>query len=284
MNLAFAAPAAILLGLLSLYPIVLLVRLSVSDVGAQELLGYWPFTGLDNFTAIFADPVFWTVATQTLIFVVAVLVATLVLGFIAAMLLRRTTRFHGTTLTLMIFVWALPPVVVGSLWRFMLSSNGPVNAVLGALHLIDRPVAFLSQPITSLASIAVVTLWVGVPFATLVLKSAILDIPVEIWDAAEVDGAGHRQTVWYIVLPAIRPTLYILSVLSVMHAFKGFDFIYVMTKGGPGTSSSTIPFLGYLTAFQDYQFGRASAISVVAMLVVLLLSVAYMLSVRGEDR
>ncbi|MEA5118256.1 MAG: sugar ABC transporter permease, partial [Propionicimonas sp.] len=200
------------------------------------------------------------------------------------MALRKQTRLNYLSQTLMIFVWALPPVVVGNVWSFLLSSTGPVNALLVDAGIAASPIPYLSQPDTALLGIGAVTIWAGVPFAVLVLKSAILDIPVEILDAARVDGARPMQVVWNIILPFIRPTLYILGVLSVVSAFKGFDFIYVMTKGGPGTSSSTIPFLAYRTAFRDYQFGTAGAISVLAMLIVLVLAVAYIVAVRREDR
>ena len=283
-NAVFSAPAFVLLAVLSLYPMYILIRMAFSQVDAQDLLGAWPLNGLTNFVVVFSDPAFLAVTLQTLVFVAGVMVFTLVVGFVVAMLLRPATRLTGATQTMMIFVWALPPVVVGSLWKFLLASGGPINAILLAAHLEPTPVPFLSETQTSLFSIAAVTVWVGIPFAVLVLKSAILDIPVEVWDAARVDGAGLMQTIWYIILPAVRPTLYILGVLSVVGAFKGFDFIYVMTVGGPGTSSSTIPFFGYLKAFQNYQFGQAAAISVVAMIIVLVLAVAYIIAVRREER
>jgi multiple sugar transport system permease protein len=283
-QLVFMAPAAILLGVLSLYPIYLMVRMALSDVTAANILGAWPLIGLGNLIETVQNPTFQAVTLQTLVFLLGVLVFTLTVGFVWAMMLRLPTRVNYLAQTLMVFVWALPPVVVGNVWSFLLSSSGPVNAALVAGHVVPSPIPFLSQPQTSLLSIAVVTIWAGVPFAVLVIKSAILDIPTEVLEAARVDGAKPIQTAWHIVLPSIRPTLYILGVLSVVGAFKGFDFIYVMSAGGPGTSSSTIPFLAYRTAFKDYEFGTAGAMSVLAMLVVLALATAYIVVVRREDR
>lgn len=283
-QLVFMAPAAILLGVLSLYPIYLMVRMALSDVTAANLRGAWPFIGFSNLTQTLQDPTFRAVTLQTLVFLFGVLVFTLAVGFVWAMMLRLPTRINYVAQTLMVFVWALPPVVVGNVWSFLLSSSGPLNAALVAGHVVPSPIPFLSQPETSLLSIAAVTLWAGVPFAVLVIKSAILDIPVDVLEAARVDGAKPIQTVWHIILPSIRPTLYILGVLSVVGAFKGFDFIYVMTTGGPGASSSTIPFLAYRTAFKDYQFGTAGAMSVLAMLIVLVLATAYIVVVQREER
>lgn len=283
-NLIFTAPATILLGVLSVYPMWILVQMSISDVTISNILGYWPIIGLDNFRFIFADPVFRGVTVQTVFFVLIILVVTMVAGTLCALVLKSNNRLARVTQTVMILVWILPPVIVGSLWKFLLASDGAVSTALQGLGLVDGPVPFLSQPVTSLAAIVVVSLWVGVPFATLVIKSAMLDISPEMLEAARVDGASPTRSFLLIILPMIRPTLLILAVLSVVGAFKAFDFIYVMTYGGPGTSSSTIPFLGYLTAFQSYQFGRASAISVVAMMFVLILAVAYIVAIRKEER
>lgn len=282
--LILALPSIVLLAVLALYPMVILVQMSMSEVRADNLRGAWDFNGLENFVAIFQDPDFRQVLAQTLVLVFGVMVVSLAVGFIVAMLLRHTTKLGFVTQTIMLLVWALPPVVVGSLWKFFFASTGPLNQLLISIGLIDDPIPFLSQPSTSLLGIAAVTLWVGIPFATLVLKSAVLDVPLEIWEAARVDGASTLQLVLQIILPMIRPTLYILGVLSVVGTFKGFDFIYVMTVGGPGVSSSTVPFLGYRTAFENYEFGLAGAISVVAMVMVLALAVAYIFALRREER
>ena len=282
--LILALPSVVLLTVLALYPMVILIQMSLSDVGVGNLRGAWPLNGLANFAEIFQDPDFRQVLAQTLVLVIGVMIVSLAVGFIVAMLLRHTTKLGFVTQTIMLLVWALPPVVVGSLWKFFFASGGPLNQMLIAIRLIDRPIPFLAQPSTSLLAIAAVTLWVGIPFAALVLKSAILDVPLEVWEAARVDGASTLQLVFRIILPMIRPTLYILGVLSVVATFKGFDFIYVMTVGGPGVSSSTVPFLGYLTAFQSYEFGLAGAISVVAMIMVLGLTVAYIFALRREEK
>jgi multiple sugar transport system permease protein len=283
-RLGFSAPAAALLAVLSLYPLVVLVQMSVDDVTITNLLRYWPYVGFRNFQDQLTDPTFRTVAVQTLILVTAILILTLVLGFLLAMVLRENTRLNRITQTTMILVWTLPPIVAGSLWKFLLASDGGLSDLLVRMHVLDHPTAFLSQSSTALAAVTAVTLWSSAPFAVMVIKSAILDVPRDVIDAARVDGASTRQVVTSVIVPMIRPTLLILGVLSVVGAFKAFDFIYVMTRGGPGTSSTTIPFLGYLLAFQNYQFGAAGAVSVLAMLVVLVLAMGYIYAVRREER
>ncbi len=258
--------------------------MSISRVTIGDIVVAWPFAGLSNFARVFASSGFHQVAVQTLVFVAAVVVATMVAGLLIALLLRGSGRLSLVTQTTLILVWTLPPVIVGSLWKFLLATDGFVNDVLLVLHLESRPTSFLAQPVTGLGAEAAVTIWVGVPFAALVIKSALLDVSEEIVDAARVDGATQLQIVMRILLPLIRPTLLILGVLTVVAAFKAFDLIYAMTRGGPGTSSATLPFLGYITAFQSYDFGGAAAISVVTMAVVLALAIAYILAVRREAR
>jgi multiple sugar transport system permease protein len=279
-----AVPAAALLAVLSLYPLIVLIQMSLSDVTISNLLGYWPSVGLRNFSDQLTSSTFRAVAVQTFALVIAVLVLSLLFGFLAAMVLRENTAFNRITQTTMILVWTLPPIVVGSLWKFLLASDGGLNQLLVRLHLIAHPVPFLSRSSTALVAITAITLWASAPFAAMIIKSAILDLPADVLDAARVDGANSIQVVTRVILPMIRPTLLILGVLSVVGAFKAFDFIYVMTRGGPGTSSTTIPFLGYLLAFQNYQFGAAGAVSVMAMLVVVALAVGYILAVRRETR
>ncbi len=280
----FAAPGFILLAIMSLYPMVLLVQMSVSDVTIRNILGTWQFVGALNFITVMSSLTFQAVVVQTLLFVMLVLVATMLAGLIVAVLLRPSGGFSLVTQTTLILVWTLPPVIVGALWKFLFASDGAVNQFLLFTGVSESTIPFLSQPSTALVAIASVAVWIGVPFAGLVLKSAILDVPEEVLDAARVDGATSQQVLMRIVIPMIRPTLLILGVLIVVGAFKAFDLIYTMTRGGPGTSSTTIPYLGYTTAFETYQFGQAGAISVVAMAIVVSLAIGYIFAVRQEQR
>lgn len=283
-NTILTLPGAILLALLLVTPIVVLLQMSVSNVTIENIIGSWKFVGLDNYATVIGSIDFPSTLRNTLIFVLIVLVATMGLGVVSALLLLSPRGYSAVTQTILILVWTLPPVIVGSLWRFLLASDGFVNTILRSWNLTTTGIPFLSQPSTALVSIAVVSVWVGAPFAGLVLKSAMLDVPDEILDAAKVDGASGQQVFLRIVLPVIRPTVLILAVLIVVAAFRGFDLIYTMTRGGPGTSSSTLPYLGYSTAFQDYKFGDAAAIGVFSMIIVLVLAISYIFAVRKETR
>ena len=276
-TLSFGIPAAVLILLLLLYPVYVLLRMSVSEVKLRNILGEWPIVGLQNYVDLVNDSVFRQVSVQTVTFLIATVTVTMVVAFIIGLALTPQTKLSGFAGLLMMLVWTLPLVVVGSMWKFLLATDGVINALLIGID----PISFVSTSTWALTSIAAVTAWVSIPFSAVVLRSAILDVPTDVIEAAHVDGAGRRMMIRHIILPSIWPTLAILIVLNIVGAFKAFDLIYVMTKGGPGTSSTTIPYLGYLRAFRDFDFGSAAAISILAMLFVLLLSIVY---IRGTSK
>lgn len=282
-RLVFILPAALLLGAFSLYPLVQLVRMSVSAVTSATLNRDWTFTGLDNFSRGFQSGELTDAFGRTAVFVSVVTVVGLGGGLAAALALRASSRWSGLLMALMMFVWALPPVVNGSVWKFLLGGTGLFNAVLGRLGLSDTPVPFLFDQHWALGSVAFVNSWAVIPFNALVFRAAILNIPQEIFEAAQMDGVRPFQEIRHIVLPAVRPTTLVLTVLTVVYAFRSFDFIYVMTYGGPGDATNTLPFLGYLQAFIRFDYGLGSTTAVVSVMLVLVLAAVYARSIRREE-
>jgi len=282
-RLLFFVPAAVLLVVLSLYPLVQLVRMAVSAVSASTLNQAWAFTGLDNISRNFSSGDLVSTFLRTLLFVVVVTVVGMVGGLAAAIALRAQAFWTGLLLALMIFVWALPPVVNGSVWKFLLSDTGLVNAAVSGLHLSSSPLPFLYDQHWALASVAFVNSWAVIPFNALVFRAAILAIPDDIFEAAGLDGARRSQEIRHIMIPAARPTTLVLTVLTVVYAFRSFDFIYVMTYGGPGTATNTLPFLAYLQAFQRFDYGLGASTAVLTVLLVLFLAVVYARSIKREE-
>lgn len=254
-TMLFLLPGAVYLAVLSVYPLIDLFRTAFSDVSAANLLGERPFNGLDNMWRVIGDPSFGHVVLQTLVIVVIVLVVGLAGGFAAALVLRPRTRLSGVTLGVMVFVWTLPAVVAGNLWKFLLESGGPVNSVLVWLHVIQQPVPWLANGTLAIVVLGLVNAWMVVPFCALVLRAALLDVSQELLEAAALDGAAGWKVTRHIVLPLLRPVISILGVLVVINAFRSFDLIFVMTSGGPGTATTTLPFLGYQQAFKFFEFG-----------------------------
>lgn len=278
----FLVPAALFLATLAAYPFIELVHMSVSEVTAENIFQEWPFVGAGGLQAVTATSDFRDAAVATLIYVVVVVGVGLAGGLASAVVLWRGGRVAGFTLALMVFGWALPGLINGTAWRFLLDKRGMVDTILGLFH--AGPVYWLVDGRLPLVSVALVNAWVAVPFATLVYRAALLDIPKDILASADVDGARPWQVLRHIVLPLLRPCTLVLAVVSLVYAFKSFDFIYIMTFGGPGTASTTLPFLSYRLAFELYRYSQGAAVALVTILVVVLLAALYIRQVRREER
>ena len=277
----FLVPSIGLLAGFVVYPLIVLVRMSLSDVGPTNIVGDWSFVGLDNFVAVLSDDEIWLALVRTIGVAVVLLASNFVLGFIGASILSIGGRITETVLAVMVFVWALPPIVSGSAFKFLLDDRGPVNSALGALGV--PAVSWLSSPDLALWSVTAIIAWAALPFSVLVIRGALLAVPIDLLEAAALDGAGYWRTQMRIVLPQIRPTLGILAILTVLYAFKSFDFFYVTTKGGPGTTTNTLPVLAYNTAFSGFEMSTGATIALVSMLAVALFAVPYIRAVRREE-
>jgi multiple sugar transport system permease protein len=279
----FLLPAFIFLGLFALYPLLTLIRMSFSDVTSATLNAAWPFVGFDNFVAGFASGDTTQALVRTLVFVLVVTIVGMVVGLAAAIALRSVGWWSAWLLALMVFVWALPPVVNGSVWKFLLADAGLANVAARLLGLTDDALPFLYDQYWALGSVALVTSWAVIPFNALVFRAALLNIAPEVFEAAALDGASKWQEIRHIMIPAARPTALVLLVLTIVYGFRSFDYIYVMTYGGPGDATNTLPFLGYLQAFAQYDFGLGAATSLLTVLIVLVLAVVYARSIRREE-
>ena len=270
----FAAPAVLVMVGLSVYPLVILLQMSFSSVTPATVLGGWDWAGLDNYLPVLSSATFWSSVLATVYFTVFLLVVNLGIGFVVASFLEIPARSGALLQAVMIFVWALPPVVIGNVWKFLFTEQGIVNAALGLLGV--APVNWLSDASLSIWSVSAVAAWASLPFSVIMLRAAMLGIPEELHDAAAIDGCSYWQSRVRVVLPLLRPTLLILAIFTVMYGFRSFDFVYVLTNGGPGTSSATLPFLAYQDAFTRFDFGQGSVVATLSLVVVVLLGFAYL--------
>jgi len=281
-RLAFALPAAALLLALAIWPLVQLGVMSVHDVTAATLNDPWAYIGLGNFTSVLHDPELTGVVLNTLAFVLVVTVIGMVGGYVVAVSMSSSTRGGSFLLGMMVFVWALPPVVNGSIWKFLLADKGLLNGAFQALG-GTTSIGFLYDRHLALWSVALVNAWAVVPFNALILRASLLSVDPQVLEAAEIDGAGPWQRIRYVLTPSVRPAATVLSVLTVVYAFRSFDFIYVMTAGGPGTSSTTLPYLAYVHAFVELNYGQGAATALIALVVVLVLALVYARDVRHNE-
>jgi ABC-type sugar transport system permease subunit len=255
--------------------------MSVSSVGPQNIIGDWPFAGVANFETIFASSDFWHAFGISFLFTAVLLAGVLVIGFIAALWLTKDTRLSRFVQGLMMLCWALPPIVTGTGWKFLLQGTGPFNAAAKALGLPE--VSWLGDSSLVIWTLIAITIWANIPFAATVLKAGLFGVPTDTLEAASLDGAGNFQTIIRVILPQMRGVIATLAVLVFVYGFgSSFNFIYVVTAGGPGTASQTLPYFGYVAAFQNFQFGIAGAVAVVSIVVVLIVANGYIRSTGKE--
>lgn len=280
----FAAPALLYLIALSVYPLFELVYMSLCHVTAKNVVsGGWKFAGPANFGVVLHSHVFYSTTFNTIEFVVIVVGFSMCVGLLAAVFLEEDTWLSRLVLTIMVFVWAMPPVVLGSLWKFLLLREGTVNAALQSVGVLRTPILWLTREHLVLISVALVNAWAVIPFITLVYRAALLNLPGDILEAAAMDGVRPwRRFVW-ITFPLLMPATLILSILTIVYAFRSFDFIYVMSSGGPGIASTTLPFLSYKLSFMLYKFGYGAAVAVLTILFVLVMAPLYLRTMRKVE-
>jgi ABC-type sugar transport system permease subunit len=278
----FVVPALVFIAGMGLYPLWVLLVMSVSEVKPATLLRDWPFVGLANFLELVGSSDFVPVVWNTLIFVAVVLVLGQGAGLVAAISMFRTRALGRITLVLMILMWALPPVVAGAIWRFLLGGDGVVNKLALKLGLVQEPgVLFLQDGQKPLFSVAFVAAWAVAGFAAIAYRATLLDVPDEIQESAAMDGANVWQTFRFILWPHLRATTLVLASLVIVYAIRSFDYIYVVTQGGPGKASSTVPFWGYQLAFSAYNYDLGAAVSVLGAIAVVIVALIY---ARGAVR
>jgi ABC-type sugar transport system permease subunit len=273
----------VLLAALAVWPLVQLFRISLHDVTGATLNSTWGSAGLENYSHLFVSPDFRRVVLNTLLFVAVVTVLGMAGGFLAAISVWSGSRGGSVLLGMMVFVWALPPVINGSIWKFLLGDSGLVNQVLRSTGLSHEGIGFLYDPKFALWSVALVNAWAVIPFNALIFRAALLSVDESVLEAAEVDGAGPWQRTRYILAPQARSAVTVLTVLTIVYAFRSFDFIYVMTSGGPGTSSTTLPYLAYVQAFAKLDYGSGAATALLALVVVIIFALIYARDVRKSE-
>jgi ABC-type sugar transport system permease subunit len=281
---ALLLPAALVVFGVVLWPAGRALVISLYDVDSP-FAGTYPFVGLGHYADILTNPRFWTAAQHTLYFTFASTTAEVLLGLGLAHLLAAPMRWRWLFRGIVILPWALPTIVNGAMWRWILNAQyGALNALLTQLHLIDDYRSWLgSDPFLALNMVVVADVWKNTSLVAFFLLAGLQTIPGELTEAARIDGAGPIRTFLRITLPLLRPTLAAVLVLRVIEAFKVFDIVYVMTGGGPASGTQTITFLTYLQAFSAQRFGYGAALAYITVVAVLLLALIYLRLLRQQE-
>jgi N,N'-diacetylchitobiose transport system permease protein len=274
------APVVIAIGAILGYPLYRLVTLSFQRYGLPELIqreGAW--IGLDNYRSVLGDSLFWDVLLRTVVFTAANVGLTMVLGtLIALLLVRLSTPVRVLLTTGLVLVWAMPAVVAVQVWYWMTNfQNGVLNHILTELHVGDFfQHDWYASPLSQLSMVTLLIVWGAIPFVAVATYAGLAQVPRELVEAAEMDGAGPIRVFRDVTFPTIRPILLILTSLSIIWDFGVFAQPYLLIGASHMNESNYL--MGvyvYLEGYAHSDFGRGAAISVLMLLIVAALSVFY---------
>jgi multiple sugar transport system permease protein len=221
------------------------------------------FVWFANYVKLLRDPVFWTALWHTVIWIGLTVPLQMGLGLVTALLLNREFPWRGLARALVIIPWALPSVVIALMWRWIYDpSTGILNELLIQMSIIHTAVPWLADPSIALYAIIATLTWQGFPFFAVMILAGLQSIPKSQYEAAAIDGATAWRQFRHITLPGIAPVLATAGLLRVIWVANSMDVIFVMTGGGPGYATHTLPLYAFIKARQNLDFGYGTAIAV----------------------
>lgn len=274
---AFLAPVVVYLVVFYAYPLFRNLDLSFRDYTLRSFIdGNADFAGLDNYIQVISSSTFLPALLNTGIFTGVSIVFQFSIGLALAVFFHRRFPLASTLRALFLVPWLLPLLVSSSVWAWMFNSDsGIINSLLGGLGI--GQVNWLTSPEWSMVSVLITNIWIGIPFNLVLLYSGLQNIPTEMYEAASLDGATSWQTFWRITFPLLRPVSAITILLGLVYTLKVFDIIWIMTRGGPGDSSTTLAIWSYRLGFggQTPDLSPAAAVANILILIAFAFGLIY---------
>lgn len=266
----FVAPAILFLALFTLYPILRSGFLSFFDT--DQVFSFLEFVGFKHYREMFADPVFWEVAGNTLVYGGLQVLFTTLMGLGCALIANsRRNRLKGLFKLSMVYPYILPWTVAAMVWMYMLHpTRGVVNALLGTR------IQWLNSYDITLYALVAVSVWKTMGYNFLLFLAGLQSIPQELYEAARLESDSWRKQLRHITLPLLSPTTFVAVLLSVVGSFQSVDLIYIMTQGRPGNSTNTLIYYIYQQGITSWNIGYGSALSTVLFAALLLFTVIYL--------
>lgn len=276
-------PATLVIALFTIYPVLYAVRTSFFQYVLTKPKSH-PFIGLKNFQEVLTSYYFRNSITITTIYTIAAVVGVILFGLGVALLLNSKLRMANALKIVILLPWAIPAVVGGLLWKWILNSDfGLLNGILYGTGIINQYIPFLANPVLARISIILAHIWKEGPLAAIFFLAGLQIIPNELYEAARIDGGGGWRLFRNITLPLLKPIFLVVLVYETMTAILTFDIIYVMTGGGPGDSTALISWFAYAEIFKGLNLGHGIALSIVIALITLVLIILYLRALRSED-
>jgi multiple sugar transport system permease protein len=272
---AFHSPTFLILSIITLGPLLYAVYISFFDFRLSRPGGGKDFIGLSNYLEVFQSPEAFQSIFTTFKFMLIAVSCQVILGMILALAINSLPRFTRLITSLVLIPMMVAPLVVGLQYSFFLNPQfGFYSWLVSTLHL-PLPASPLSTPLSALVTVALTDVWEWTPFLALMFLAGLQSIPSESFEAAKVDGATGRQIFRHVTLPLMMPVIVVGIILRSMEAFKEFDKPYILTGGGPGSSTEVIDMFTYRQAFISYNFSYAAAICVILFAILLFCGIMY---------
>jgi multiple sugar transport system permease protein len=269
------SPALIFLVVLIGYPLVTVLTDAFEHAHLVNP-GVGGFAGLENFEKVVSDEHFFGAVNNTIVWTVGSVIGEFVVGLGAAVLLNRKMRGQGLFRVATFIPWLVPIVVAGMTWEWMLNPDfGIINSMLTGSGLVESPVNFLGDKDWAMATVIFVNVWRSFPYYTISFLAAMQAIPDELYEAAALDGASAWRRFWSVTIPQLRSVALIIVFIHLIWTAVNFDFIWVLTQGGPNYATMTLPILIYRYSLQQFDVGAASALSTMMFLGTSLIFVVY---------
>lgn len=285
---AFVAPAAVVIAGVTLGPIGYSLFLTLSTVTLSPHSGFaTAWAGLSNYAILLHAAAFWQALFFTAGYTAATVVVEVAVGMAMALVLGALVRGRGVAMAVLLVPWSLITVVSAEVWSYMYNgAYGLIDYILVALHLTAQPVNWLGVPSLALVAIGVADVWKTTPFVALILVAGLQMINRDLYEAAVLDGASGWRAFWRITVPLLRPSILVAILFRVLQSFGLFDLPFVLTSGGPGTTTQSLALLAYRAMFNDLEFGPGTAVAVVTVAAVVVVAIVFIkgLGVRlGES-
>lgn len=266
----FLLPVLVMISIFFIYPLIKVVLMSFQE---WKIMGGSSFVGLSNYKKALSDDEFWKTLWNTVIYAVIVTPMIFVPAVMLANALKKTSRSTKIFRTIFFVPYAISFVAASYIWQWIYNdSYGVLNYILISLNTIGQPINWLGQTWLSRIMVSIMVAWKTLGFTMIILIAGLQGISPQIYEAASIDGAKKSQVFRYITLPLLRPTLVLALILSLAGSFKAFDHFYIMTKGGPLKTTETIVMYINKIGFEFYDIGFGSAISVIFLGILLLIS------------
>jgi multiple sugar transport system permease protein len=280
---ALLLPLLVIILTVTGYPLISTVRLSFTDASltGRHVAQHW--VGFENYAYVFTDPDFGDAFRRTLYFTFVSVGVEILLGVLVALLLNR--EFAGRTIVraIMVLPWALPTIVNAMMWRLIYNPEfGSLNALLSQLGLIDSYRSWLGTPGTAMNMVILADVWKNYPLVAIIVLAALQTIPRELYEAADIDGAGPWVKFWKVTFPAILGPLSVALILRMIEAFKVFDIIYLMTRGGPADTTKSVSFFVYQESFAYLRAGSGASYAVTVALTSAVMIAIYIMLLRRQ--